>query len=256
MIKVFGKIRQKLLGQGKVTRYLAYAFGEIILVVVGILIALQVNNWNELRKDRQAEVKILREIHANLQEDLRYFDKGIDLLTDTKISCQSLLEVVLQDLPYDETYGYYLFYLSLYPRFDRNSSGYQLLKTKGLDLISNDNLRMAITNLYEIGYESLLTKEKESKENRNLELRPSLRYYQGMKALTGANGPESLTLEEVASQLGRYRTMINFDRFKEDSQFHWVINDIEITSNVEIRRYERTKEQVEALLKLLKEAIH
>jgi hypothetical protein len=57
MISFFRKIRQKLLSQNKVTRYLVYALGEIILVVIGILIALQVNNWNEGRKQRQVELK-------------------------------------------------------------------------------------------------------------------------------------------------------------------------------------------------------
>ncbi|WP_348719101.1 DUF6090 family protein [uncultured Algoriphagus sp.] len=51
MISFFRKIRQKLLTQNRVTRYLIYAFGEIFLVVIGILIALQVNNWKEKRKN-------------------------------------------------------------------------------------------------------------------------------------------------------------------------------------------------------------
>ena len=52
MIKFFRKIRQKLLAENKISKYLIYAFGEIILVVIGILIALQINNWNEGRKDQ------------------------------------------------------------------------------------------------------------------------------------------------------------------------------------------------------------
>ena len=58
MIKFFRKIRQNLLSEGKTGKYLKYAFGEIVLVVIGILIALQINNWNEQRKERIQE-KIL-----------------------------------------------------------------------------------------------------------------------------------------------------------------------------------------------------
>jgi len=47
MIKLFRNIRQKLVAEGKTTNYLKYAIGEIVLVVIGILIALQINNWNE-----------------------------------------------------------------------------------------------------------------------------------------------------------------------------------------------------------------
>lgn len=55
MIKFFRTIRQNLLSEGKTGKYLKYAIGEIILVVIGILIALQINNWNEERK--QLEIR-------------------------------------------------------------------------------------------------------------------------------------------------------------------------------------------------------
>ena len=56
MIPVFRKIRQGLFSSGKFRSYLGYALGEIILVVIGILIALQINNWNEDHKDRLKDV--------------------------------------------------------------------------------------------------------------------------------------------------------------------------------------------------------
>jgi Family of unknown function (DUF6090) len=62
MIKFFRKIRQNLLMENKTGKYFKYAFGEIILVVIGILIALQINNWNELRKAKDQEALILSDI--------------------------------------------------------------------------------------------------------------------------------------------------------------------------------------------------
>jgi uncharacterized membrane protein YgaE (UPF0421/DUF939 family) len=67
MIKFFRKIRQSLLIENKLSRYLLYAIGEIVLVVIGILIALQVNNWNEGRKELAKSHEILREIAENLE---------------------------------------------------------------------------------------------------------------------------------------------------------------------------------------------
>jgi len=64
MIKFFRKIRQNLLSQGKTGKYFKYAIGEIVLVVIGILIALQINNWNENRKEKiktQTYLKLLLE---------------------------------------------------------------------------------------------------------------------------------------------------------------------------------------------------
>lgn len=66
MIKYFGKIRQRLLAGDQFSKYLLYAIGEILLVVIGILIALQINTWNEARKDRQLEANYL----DNLKEEL------------------------------------------------------------------------------------------------------------------------------------------------------------------------------------------
>ncbi|MBT8316904.1 MAG: hypothetical protein HKP59_04710 [Lutibacter sp.] len=60
MIKFFKKIRQNLLSEGKTGKYFKYAIGEIILVVIGILIALGINNWNENRKDSIQEKIVLR----------------------------------------------------------------------------------------------------------------------------------------------------------------------------------------------------
>ena len=67
MIKFFRKIRQKLLSEDKFRKYLLYAIGEIILVVIGILIALQINNWNQNRLNKQLE----SQYYERLLEDVR-----------------------------------------------------------------------------------------------------------------------------------------------------------------------------------------
>jgi len=71
MIKFFRKIRQNLLLDGKMIHYLKYALGEIILVVAGILIALQINNWNENKKNRAAESVYLKEMLEDFENNLR-----------------------------------------------------------------------------------------------------------------------------------------------------------------------------------------
>ena len=71
MIKFFRRIRQQLLSENKTGRYFKYAIGEIILVVIGILIALSINNWNEIRKEGSEELKILSEIQSNLKQSMK-----------------------------------------------------------------------------------------------------------------------------------------------------------------------------------------
>ena len=62
MIKFFRNIRKDLMEKNKTSRYIKYAIGEIILVVIGILIALQINNWNENRKLKAIELNLLSDI--------------------------------------------------------------------------------------------------------------------------------------------------------------------------------------------------
>ena len=74
MIKIFRQIRQNLLSEGKTAKYLKYAIGEIVLVMIGILLALQVSNWNQNRKDRISERKILDNIHKDFKKNKVNFD--------------------------------------------------------------------------------------------------------------------------------------------------------------------------------------
>lgn len=81
MTKFFRNIRQSLQNEGKTSKYLKYAFGEIILVVIGILIALQINNWNENRKDTLQSRAFLNEFKADLSQDVINMDYVDGLLT-------------------------------------------------------------------------------------------------------------------------------------------------------------------------------
>jgi hypothetical protein len=80
MIKFFRKIRQNLLTEGKTGKYFKYALGEIILVVIGILIALQINNWNEYRKDINKSRAILGEFKKDLASDTTGINRVVRLL--------------------------------------------------------------------------------------------------------------------------------------------------------------------------------
>ena len=69
MIKFFRHIRKNLLNEGKTSKYFKYAIGEIILVVIGILIALQINNWNELRKYDRLKDNYLERLISDIKKD-------------------------------------------------------------------------------------------------------------------------------------------------------------------------------------------
>lgn len=77
MIKFFRKIRQRLLIENKFSKYLLYAIGEIALVVIGILIALQINNWNENQKTKKLEIAFLENLQIDLEVDISVFNRRI-----------------------------------------------------------------------------------------------------------------------------------------------------------------------------------
>ena len=94
MIKFFRNIRKKLAEQNKVAPYLRYAIGEIVLVVIGILIALQINNWNETRKFNS-----LKKVYINrLIDDLKQDTLQVNVLIDDLENRQLIIETAINDL--------------------------------------------------------------------------------------------------------------------------------------------------------------
>ncbi|WP_088341930.1 DUF6090 family protein [Robiginitalea sediminis] len=75
MIKFFRRIRQRLLAENRFSKYLLYAIGEIILVVIGILIALQINTWNEYKQNRKLERTFYADLLEDLANDIRKFEE-------------------------------------------------------------------------------------------------------------------------------------------------------------------------------------
>lgn len=80
MIKFFRKIRKNFLNQGKTSKYLLYAIGEIILVVIGILIALQINTWNEERKSTNVKHNYYNQIVVDLNKEIENINSRIIFL--------------------------------------------------------------------------------------------------------------------------------------------------------------------------------
>lgn len=80
MIKFLRKIRQQLLSENKFSKYLLYAVGEIVLVVIGILIALSINNWNEDRKRKSLMTTYIASLKGDLKKDIELLTPGISYI--------------------------------------------------------------------------------------------------------------------------------------------------------------------------------
>ena len=156
MIKFFRKIRYNLMETGKTGKYLKYAIGEIILVVIGILIALSINNWNENRKLQSEELNLLADIKTNL--DVTLLELQNDTISNGKDVYQyhKIEKYIENDLPYaielDSAFGHLTFWNSPYI----TSTAYNSLQTKGVDIIKNKNLRNDIVEMFEVKLKTLM----------------------------------------------------------------------------------------------------
>ncbi|PTM08541.1 MAG: hypothetical protein DA407_07815, partial [Bacteroidetes bacterium] len=92
MIKFFRKIRQKLVTENKFSKYLLYAIGEIVLVVIGILIALQLNNLNEIDKVKDTEILYLNALHDEFSNNLIEVERVMKLNAEGLAYANALLD--------------------------------------------------------------------------------------------------------------------------------------------------------------------
>jgi hypothetical protein len=152
MITFFRKIRKSLLDSGRVKRYLVYAIGEIALVVIGILIALQINNWNESKKESDFERKILNEIGVSIQRNIVHLNMAISWNEEAIASCNIILKHFNEGLPYHDSLDHRFSSSLQWFHPSLNNNAYESLKSYGLHLIKNDSIRDALGSTYEWTY--------------------------------------------------------------------------------------------------------
>jgi len=165
MIKFFRKIRQNLIMDkqptvqvGKTGNYFKYAIGEIVLVVIGILIALSINNWNEARKATIFEDEILNLIDQNLEIDSISISKELYKTKQAIELTDRLLQKVSQK-EYGDSLNNWMGKIISFERFKSQSSAFEVLKARGIEAISNKELQIKLISyndesLYKL-YESL-----------------------------------------------------------------------------------------------------
>jgi hypothetical protein len=175
------------MGDNKTGTYLKYAIGEIILVVIGILIALSINNWNEKSKLKTEEIKLLKEMKSALLSDKADILSNIEEHSSAEKSCSILIAHLSKELPYADSLDIHFANSLNTTRFGHTSSSYETLKTKGPDLIENDSLRLMLGNYYDkkVGYQFELQKMSSEGFNtakqRQFDLFKSLRFWDTMK---------------------------------------------------------------------------
>lgn len=154
MIKFFSKIRKKLAVENKIFAYSRYAIGEIVLVVIGILIALQINNWNEHRKEKVFEKKVLSELYMDVKEDIKEMKNALDSLEESQNSGRIIVQQLSNKQVYNDSLDkHFSFALRLWS-LSPNTTSFDMAKAEGMYFITNDSIRFFISkvNGYQFDY--------------------------------------------------------------------------------------------------------
>jgi hypothetical protein len=153
-MKIFRKIRKSLIKDGKVRNYLAYAIGEILLVMIGILLAFQVNSWNTQRLKNKSAILSYINLKSQINDDRRLIQNNIyynELYFNQYKFANEIIEN--NDRSKIDTLGYIAMKLTKYSDFNRNSNIYETLVNSGeISLISNNEIIERLHGLEENYY--------------------------------------------------------------------------------------------------------
>jgi hypothetical protein len=152
MIKLFRRIRQKLLAEGEFRKYVPYALGEIVLVVIGILIAVQVNTCNQNRLDNREEDQLLQAIQLKMKFNRFQTETGTQRYEDVMAAATALIKIGTGESPVAAPEEVDYHFHQLPKRFLVGSSNQtsiydEMIGAGQLNLLSSDELRRALTSL-------------------------------------------------------------------------------------------------------------
>lgn len=156
-MRIFNLLRQKFLLEYRATKYLTYALGEIILVVVGILITLQVNNWNEERKLSDLGTLFLLQIGEDLKSNTELLETKLKEELEIRTHMQEILDFVKGRKSLDmDLLTYFLEQARCFDNMQLNTAAFESLKSSDFYLIKNDTLRIHIIELFDSSYKGKL----------------------------------------------------------------------------------------------------
>lgn len=152
MIKFFKHIRRSLLNENQMGKYLKYAIGEILLVMIGILLAFQVNSWNDRRMRSNKELSYLKDIKVNLTNDIESIDEVVEFNETKSILTDSMFYTLEHNTDpeiYMPSILKYMYTLTYYDVFEPNRIAFDnMVGAENIDLISNSNLRTELSKYY------------------------------------------------------------------------------------------------------------
>ena len=231
--------------KGKTGRYFKYAIGEIILVVIGILIALQINNWNENRKELSNESKILKTLNAEFLENKTTLDSTLVLLSSTA----NALSFVLKNIETQPNISIspkkldsILYHTISNPYWKKSEYTMRNLENSGkLSSLSNEKLK---SKLYE--YSLAVTDISDKDNDATIGFNHLLNYYKEKGSLRN--------LDATGNHITEGRTTLEYNHIKffSDIVFENAIDDCLVYIRQRIERYKKAKAIINEVINITK----
>jgi hypothetical protein len=227
--------------KNKTGKYFKYAIGEIVLVVVGILIALQINNWNENRITTNEEIHILKALKIGLESDLADLKFNEKSIQSSISSANKVIYSLENNLPYRDSIPDYIGQIMFPVMFVHSTSAFETLKSKGINLIKNNNLRDEIINVYDSQYSFFLKNESQ------IVLEEAER---ALRELFSTRFEESYVYDFNEPNYKPRLTPISYEILKTDQEFKYFLKSYKNRLNLLLQFHYRSRllKQVEALI--------
>ena len=259
MIKFFRKIRQNLLMENKTGKYFKYAIGEIVLVVIGILIALQINNWNESRKHLEEEQIILKKLANDVSNDIKFLQKQIEnggtYINDYKFCLDVLSGETESDL---EEFNQRFSSTMLMVTFNINKTTFNgITDSRSIDYIQNTSLVDSLNTIYNSNYKGWDSANKDYTRNIIAPYLMKFNFlpitnYDRFKYNTGGFSDSDFSKYNLSKFEVKPKTISDF---KKDVFIINLLRQRLFLTEAQIFRYKRLKNRMERLLKLMQKEI-
>lgn len=229
--------------KGKTSKYLKYGIGEIILVVIGILIALQINNWNENRIESQEELKILKAIKTGLESDYNDLIYNTEWVKKNIAFANTVIQSLENDEPYRDSIADYFGIMMFPTKFMYSTSAFETLKSKGIDLVKNVQIRDAIIEVYDSRYNFFMAYERTNILDE---------MERGLEDVFASRFEESFLIDFSKPNYQPRLVPLNFEALKTDQEFLYYVksyrNKLDVFLNF---HYKNIINQVENLITAL-----
>lgn len=216
MINLLRRVRQQYLQEGNYRLYALYAIGEVFLVMMGILLALQVDNWNHKRIQAQVEIDNMENLFFSINEDIQIEDLQ-NLLEYAILGEQMWIEFLEGDRTYSDSLLDYGYVIGTVGFLRPNTAFYESLKLKGMETVENKGLRMLLSILYEQSFPAIQQGMEHFEKTYGMERRAYIKKYfiMGEERFT-QYGEKFLHTDPIMFSVASLK---NTDAMKTDQEF-------------------------------------